>query len=292
MDITNLDTLVFSGGGVRGISYIGCILAFKDTYNKTVHSHFHTFVGTSVGALFALCCALDADVSKLLEDFQQFGLQNIFEKNPTWLLTNFALSDASSLRGFLEQILVKKGLSTSVTFGELYRIYNKKLVVTVVDLLSAKVMYLDYETSENMPVLLAVQGSMALPPVFPGVSYKQWCFIDGGLLDAFPIRQFCPSKTLGISTAWYIDPSNPLKDLPSYYTRILSILQLPLFEKEQDAYSKYHQTIAIDLGNVSADNACIDPQELIFKGYRTAIARFMMSYQECATLDAKKFLLM
>ena len=56
MDISQLETLVFSGGGVRGISYIGVILAFQDTYAKSMNEHFQRFVGTSVGALFALFC--------------------------------------------------------------------------------------------------------------------------------------------------------------------------------------------------------------------------------------------
>ena len=43
--------LTFSGGGIRGLSYIGCLKALEE-FN--ILAQTECFVGTSVGAIFAL----------------------------------------------------------------------------------------------------------------------------------------------------------------------------------------------------------------------------------------------
>ena len=289
MDISQLETLVFSGGGVRGISYIGVILAFQDTYAKSMNEHFQRFVGTSVGALFALFCAINVDFSNLIETFQSIGLSVIFEKDPIWLLTNFALSDGHTVQALLVSVLESKGFKSNVTFGELFKLTNKHLVATTVDLNTANVMYLDHIKYPDIPIVKGIMGSMALPPIFPPVVHASWSFIDGGLLDAFPIALFDPLKTLGIHTAWYIDPNSPTKDINSYYTRILAILQLPLFES-QEANLECPWTVYIDLGNINADTVTVEPKELVFKGYRCAIARFASSNVKSNFQSPRKYL--
>ena len=67
----DLSIIVFSGGGVRGFSYVGACLAFLDTYKCTVGSHFKTFAGTSVGALFALITSAQVNIGHLLHDLPE-----------------------------------------------------------------------------------------------------------------------------------------------------------------------------------------------------------------------------
>jgi len=274
MIVENLDTLVFAGGGVRGLSYVGFLMAFQDTFHKTANEHFKTFAGTSVGALFALLCAIGCDVNKILEKFEK-NLHVLFEKDPTCLVTHFALNTGAALQSMIVTMLESKGVPTTVTMHELYKITNKKLVVTVVDIQSANVLYLDHlNEGRDLPLLKVIMGSMALPPIFPFSPHGLMSFVDGGLLDNFPLKIFDPEKTLGVSTAWYIDPSNPTQDICSFYTRILSIVQIPIHKEQVELFKLYKNRVFIDLGNVNADNTSVDTKSLIFQGYRTSITRF------------------
>jgi hypothetical protein len=295
MDINGLDTIVFSGGGVRGLSYAGVLLAFKDTYGLTIGSHFTTFAGASVGAFFAMVCAIDVDVTEALDAFKSVGLEAIFSKDPTWLLTNYALNNGEVLKQLVMRILKTKGLHPGITLGDLFVKTNKTLIITVVDLLTSAVFYLDHlNEGRDIPVVNAIMGSMALPPLFPPVSHsvgsKQILMMDGGLLDTFPLAKFPPSTTFGIRTSWYIDPS-PVTDISSYYTRVLSILQLSMHSIQSSITETYPYVIFIDLGTIKADDTNVDPNSLVFKGYRAAISRFansksMVAYSE----DPTKFL--
>lgn len=295
MDIQGLDTIVFSGGGVRGLSYAGVLLAFKDTYATTVGAHFSKFAGSSVGAFFAMVCAIDVDVSEALDAFKNVGLEAIFSKDPTWLLTNFALNNGDSLRNLVTRIVVSKGYHSTITLGELYHKTKKTLIITVVDLLTSAVHYLDHiNEGRDVPVVDAIMGSMALPPLFPPVAHaigsKQILMMDGGLLDTFPLAKFEASKTLGIRSSWYIDPS-PVTDISSYYTRVLSILQLSMHSIQSSITETYPYVIFIDLGTIKADDTNVDPNSLVFKGYRAAISRFANSKSIVAhSEDPTKFL--
>jgi hypothetical protein len=279
LDITNLDAIVFSGGGIRGLSYVGALMAFEDTYHVKPSEHFKKFAGTSVGSVFALACAIDADIQSAIQTFYTVGLETIFDKNPAWLLTNFALNDGQALKDVVGKMLESKGFSASTTMLELYQKTGRHLIITVIELLTSNTLYLDHTNEgSDMPVLKAMMGSMALPPLFPPVTHissgTQLLMMDGGLLDNFPIALFKPENTLGLRTTWYIEPGNPMTDINAYYTRILSILQLTMHSMQTSVSTRYANIIYIDLGPITADSSNVDSKEIIFKGYRSAISKF------------------
>lgn len=277
MDVKDLDTLVFSGGGVRGLAYAGALMAFEDTFRVSANKHFQTFGGTSVGALFALVCCLDINVGEALNCFESVGLERIFSQDPTCILANFALNDGTVLQQLVETLFHKKGLANTITFEELFAVTEKRLVVTVVDLLTGSTLYMDHITFPSISVLSAVMGSTALPPMFPPVNVtnngRHYLLSDGGLLDNFPLARFDAQKTLGIRTNWYICPGLP-GDIASYYTRVLSIMQLTMHTMQAKVATSYPYLVHIDLGHVEAANAALDTRDAVFKGYRAAIARF------------------
>lgn len=276
VSIENLTTLVFSGGGVRGLAYAGALMAFKDTYAKDAHDHFSTFAGSSVGSLFALVCSLGLNIESTLALVESMGLQVIFQNDPACLLSHYALNSGEALESLLVQLFTLACVNPNITFQELNQKTGKSLVVVVVDLLTSNTMYLDHTNEgQKMSVLKALMGSMALPPMFPPVKIgSEYLFTDGGLLDNFPIARFEPSKTLGIRSTWYIDPTDPMNDIASYYTRVLSIMQLTMHSIQQQTTEKYENVILIDLGHIMAYNTNVNQKDLIFKGYRSAIARF------------------
>lgn len=278
MDITKLDTVVFSGGGVRGFSYIGVLLAFQDLYKTTVSKHFKKFAGTSVGALFALICVLDIDPKRAIEAFEAFGLPAIFAKDPTWLLTNYALSSGDTLESLCVKVLELGSMPKGITFGELYKKTGKHLIATVIDIMTSSTLYLDHlNEGQDMPIVKGLMATMAAPPLFPPVTFKtiskSMVLIDGGLLDDFPIAMFPVESTLGIRANWYADPSNPMTDLSTYYARILSLLQLSMHTMITSVAKQYPNCIYIDLGPIKLDASDVSVQNLIFSGYRATIAR-------------------
>ncbi len=56
--------LVFSGGGIRGLAYVGCLKALEEFH---VLPQIESYVGTSIGAIFALLLNLDYCYEELYE---------------------------------------------------------------------------------------------------------------------------------------------------------------------------------------------------------------------------------
>ena len=294
MNIDCLDTLVFSGGGVRGFSYVGALMAFQDTYKKSMGAHFKVFAGASVGALFAFICCMDLDLDSCLKAFETVGLDEIFNKDPTCLLSNYALNSGSSLEALVIKLLSLGSFTAQTTVKELYIKTQKKLIVTTIDLLTADTLHLDHQNiGADMPVLKAIMGSMALPPLFPPVNYSKdkskILMTDGGMLRNSPFIIFDPLKTLKVSTTWYIDKS-PIKDIASYYTRIVHIMLLGSHEVQEKEGMAYENSILIDLGVINADDTSINIKEIIFVGYRAGISRFTSAKNMNLNYDPSKYI--
>ena len=274
--LKDVDTLVFSGGGVRGLAYVGALMAFQDKFGTSAHAAFKTFAGTSVGAIFALVCAIGYDISKAVAAFETVGLEAIFDKDPTYLLTQYSLNSGQSIEILVRHILEAKNFREDITMHDLYMATKKHLIVTVIDLDTTSVLYLDHTNEgRSMPVIKAVMGSMALPPLYPPVTHGTLTMIDGGLLDNFPLAKFDSKKALGLRTAWYLEPISATKDLYTYYTRILGILQLNMHRIQSAINCKSPHVVFIDLGPMNSYDSAVDTKSLVFSGYRAAMNHFL-----------------
>jgi hypothetical protein len=269
-------------------------MAFEDTFGTSMHSSFINFAGTSVGALFALICCLDIKIDEAIDLLDKIGLDEIFSKDFTWLISNYALNSGSTLRLLVTKLLDLKGHSSDLTLKELHIMTKKNLVITAVNIKTASVLYMNHVDYPDVSVISAIMGSMALPPLFPPVNIKindkDILVADGALIDNFPISQFDPDTTLGIKSSWYIEPTNPMQDLSTYYTRILGILQLSLHFSQAKLSSKYSNILCIDLGPIKADSTDINTKEFILKGYRSSMIRFTNTNLKHQDIDPTKFL--
>lgn len=110
----------------------------------------------------------------------KFYSNDIFRKT-WWLLSNKKIEE-------LIQQHIKK------SFSEL----DKKMYVWVVDTNTAT-----YHLFDNWDLQKIVLGSMSIPWVFPPVKYKNYCFVDGWVLNNFPVdlakNKYPYAKTIWIA---------------------------------------------------------------------------------------------
>ena len=62
-----------------------------------------------------------------------------------------------------------------------------------------KLEMLNYETSPDIPCLIAIRMSCNLPLIFDRFKYMDSYYLDGGLIDNFPIHLVGEEKALGIN---------------------------------------------------------------------------------------------
>ena len=276
-EFDTIDTLVFGGGGVRGVAYLGALLAIRDRFDKDLTNapHLTCFAGSSIGALVALMFTCGWTLEEMRQFSETTNFENLLFDVDILQAGLLGLQDGSILRGLVTAVLQAKGIPLDITFDGLYKLFPKKLVVTVSDLTCVGIQQLCYETVPNAPIVEAVMGSMTLPLLFQPVKWENRLWVDGGLCDNFPMHLFKPETTLGFYVKYYVDPKHNLGSAFGQYGRLISMLSMNQDRMQHEACKVDQQkVIQIDVGPVHAVDSLTTEKvtQIIFKAYRDVIA--------------------
>lgn len=208
---------VFQGGGIKGLAYIGAL-----RYLEERGIRMKNCAGTSVGAIISSLIISGYTASELEAILNEIDVdllwpkQNNVKKTYRTLTKGFLYS-FDPLENYLQSLYRHKGISVfrDVKVGDDYRIkmittlFNKrKLIVLPKDLK-------DYGINpDSFPIAKAACMSSALPLVYPPYKIGKLKFIDGGVIDNFPLWLF----------------KNPLGFKLSKENNIISFAQNTLFK--------------------------------------------------------------
>ena len=118
-----IDTLVFSGGGIKGIGFVGCLNALinKGLYDE---NKIKTLIGTSAGSIIATFIAVGYKIKEINEIALElnFGLiRDITAENVLNFFQDFGIDTGKELERIME-IIIKKKTKENLTFKELYEL--------------------------------------------------------------------------------------------------------------------------------------------------------------------------
>ena len=182
--------LVFSGGGVRVIAYLGAIQVFHE---KNLLKFVEEFCGVSAGGLTALMMALGYSI-KVLERFSleyDFSDLRSLEPDAMFEITEtFGLDNGENLQKLIYKILKYKGFSADVTFQQLAESGRAKGIrFWASDIQNLKPVEFSVKSTPNIPVAFGLQASMAIPLYFKPLIHpltKNY-LVDGGVFDNYPL---------------------------------------------------------------------------------------------------------
>lgn len=185
--------LILSGGAVKAIAMLGYLQKLYET-NQLVD--IDTYAGTSSGSIICLLLLIGYTPKELFEvltelDFSllfQYDLDNLFENSHIGLMCQ------EPIIYVIGTLMKKKNFSIKITFDELYKKYNKKLIVTGTCLNDISLHYFDYKKFPNMKILDAIKISISIPIIFKAITYKNLIYVDGGCMSNLPIEYFDDSE--------------------------------------------------------------------------------------------------
>ena len=172
----NKTGIVLCGGGVRGLAQIG-ILASLEKHGISPHYISGVSIGAVIGAFYAAGYTPD----EMLAISKKSSLFNIFR-------FGFKRGGISNLK-YLDKLLRKHIPEDS------FESLKKKLFVAVSNLNTGQ-----FEIRQNGELFRYVLASAAVPIVFESQEINGQVYVDGGLLNNFPIeplKDHC-DKTLGV----------------------------------------------------------------------------------------------
>lgn len=250
--------LAISGGGVRGIAFIG---ALKQIWHKL---DLIEIVGSSIGAFIAVLIAIGYMPDELYHIFLKLNLAKLENNNIFSIITEYGIDDGTNLLQFFKNV-IKKKVSTQITFADL-----PTVSITTTNLTKYKVELYNYKTTPKMRILDALRRSVAYPIKFTPVNINGEYFVDGGVLCPYPI-QFLPN---GPETIGLLIKDNYSVEITDFEMYLGSYIMMCMHELEKNCLVGYEkQTITIDLSGHNSLNFNLgkkEKQEIYVKGQRCA----------------------
>lgn len=265
-----IDKLVLSGGGLRGSVHLGVL-----KYLEENHINLNVIAGTSIGALVATLYTLSYTTQELENILNAFNYEQYQSIDVRHILEHFGIDTFAKIKELLATLFVNKGYNPYVTFNDLHQKTNKHLIMNAVCLNTHENTFFDHNLSPNMPVLIAVHASMALPIIFGSAKYDGLTYTDGGLLNNliidFPILTEHPETVLAINLCNSFDFSvKDIKTLDQYAVHLFSTLYHAYVKALKRDQSKVHM-IAIPTPSYNSFDLSLnldDKKFLIDTGYQ------------------------
>lgn len=179
--------IVLSGGGIRGVAYVGVFLELE---KRGFLKNIKHILGVSCGAMFGFSYILGYSPDEMfsLASSLDFSLlQNIDPDVALNYFVTYGIDDGTNLDKFLESLVKNKGLSKNINFQELYEKTSLVFRCFAVDLNTCVLKEFSYKLTPNYSVLLALRASMCIPGYFIPVVDDDKLYVDGGILNNFPI---------------------------------------------------------------------------------------------------------
>jgi predicted acylesterase/phospholipase RssA len=205
--------LAIDAGGIFGPIYVGALAALGDL------NRFTRILGVSIGSMIGMMLILGYTLDEVGIIGRKMNFRKLISGN---ILDALRISKTGGranidkmMKVFGKHIANKCDGNPDITFGELYKITGRELIVVAANVCTNKPRYFNMITDTDMPVRLAVAMSSTIPLVFQYNVYENEYYYDGAfadynLLDYFDqrsiddaiaislVKQFPPLRLTGI----------------------------------------------------------------------------------------------
>jgi len=266
--------LVFSGGGIKGISYIGVLKALEDL---NYLNNFEIFAGTSIGSLMLGLYVIGYTPDELYEFIINFDLAKMKSINIFNMLHFYGLDKGNKVEYVIKRLISAKELDPDITLSELYDLTKKEIIITSVCLNSRSIEYLSYRNYPNLQLSKAIRMSISIPWFYTPVLYNNKLYVDGGCIDNYPIAYFKENidDVLGIYLVDSKDSVENINNLEMCTMRIIQCFMDGVNINSKKGYEQYTINIQFEYINIVDYEIDVNKKKEIYqKGYDTIMDKF------------------
>ena len=264
-----IHTLCFSGGGIKGFSFLGALQKLIEK-KIIILSEIRKFVGTSVGSILAFLLTLEWDIDEIIEFVHNFNFTKLNgDINSITFFEDFGIQDGERLKLLFIKFLESKMNIKDITFKDLFEKTKKKLIIIGTNLTKGTEEAFDYRNTPDFSVITALRISVSVPIIFSPVKYNNEIYVDGGIKNNFPISYCSKKYTIG----FYVKNSNNNKidSIKTLITTVLGVTADTISEKNTKKYSKNIVQIRNTEFNITKFDIDLEfKKKLIHLGYISA----------------------
>jgi len=194
--------LVFEGGGVKGIAYVGALEVLE---SKGILQNINRVGGTSAGAINALLLGLNYSPTETKNILRKLNFKNFLDdswgvlRDTDRLVNEFGWYKGDFFRQWIAKRIKKKTKNPNATFNDVYQ--QKKsggfrdMYFIGTNLSTGFAEIFSYEHTPRMCIADAVRISMSIPLFFAAKrGVRDDVYVDGGVLNNYPIKLFDRKK--------------------------------------------------------------------------------------------------
>jgi NTE family protein len=190
----NYEYIIFEGGGVKGLAYCGALQILED---KGILQNIKGYAGTSAGAITATLCAIGYNSNEITNIIKKIDFSKFLDNDMTGifgdiykLCKDYGEHSGNCFHKTMSSLIEDKTGNINYTFGNLWKDKKINLVIVATNLNNLKSMYFSYINYPDMPIADALRMSMSIPFLFYPVKFEDNIYIDGGLIDNYPLHVF------------------------------------------------------------------------------------------------------
>jgi predicted acylesterase/phospholipase RssA len=185
------DTLVFSGGGMKGYLLLGAIKSLEE-YN--ILSDIKTYIGSSIGGVIGMLLNIGYSYNQIYSIFTEVDLSRFLNYNFSNVLQNLGIDNGSECMKLLKSIIKQKIPNINITFLELYKHTNKTLILNGANLYNASEIIFSHKTTPDVTILYALRITICCTPYYTPIKDGINTYVDGCFINPFPIN-LAPKKS-------------------------------------------------------------------------------------------------
>jgi predicted acylesterase/phospholipase RssA len=270
--------VIFEGGGVRGIAYVGAVRRLDEL---NVLKHVKKFGGSSAGSQVAALLAAGYNSKELEEVLLNTPLDEFKDgscgccRDMYRFFNQYGYYKGDFMREYFDSLMERKLGKKGATFRELFSKRGTHLRITGTCVTTQKLEIFDHLKTPDMPVSLAMHISSCIPLFFKPVTYNNKTYVDGGCLRNLPTNLFDCDGELDHCLVFEVtsdvgETRGPIKGFRNFCFGLMNTVHSAAnkVDVEQDLF----EIIGINTGEVSAFDFELEKeveQRLIKEGYET-----------------------
>jgi len=261
--------LVMEGGGVKGTALIGALEVLEE---EGILAGIEKVSGTSAGAIVACLLGVGYSVEEIKHivfelDFNKFMDADYGKIRNMYRLTqNYGWYKGEFFLDYIKELIFKKTGDPDITFSQLHerrmagKTCYKDPYFVGANLSTREAEVFSYKSkNKDVSIAMAVRISMSIPLFFQAVRLNGYLYVDGGILNNFPISIFDQESEI---PSYILNNNSKNKYQKMYNPEVIGIRldsqeEINFFfhgekcpKKEIDTFYKYSQALLATIMNI------------------------------------------
>jgi NTE family protein len=187
--------IVLSSGSYKGIYMLGVLKELNDIQYYSM-DNIESIHAVSVGTIFAVLLSMRINMEYIIEYVVNRPWEKLFDATTVNIMNvmySKGLFDINVFYSIFENFFKQEKIDKNITMKDFHEKYDVENTFLALNINTFENKIFSHKTTPNVPIIEAVYMSCSLPFIFAPIKYDGCFYIDGGLINPYPLKM-CMEK--------------------------------------------------------------------------------------------------